>query len=307
MRCAASSLQQAPSKQSHLLSNVRAIAQVVVRCRPLSKQELSDGRTSIINTDESKGQVQLSGKDSSNDTLKVFTFDQVYGMASTQREVFQVSAQPIVDSVMEGFNGTVFAYGQTGTGKTYTMEGMAEPGDGSQHGIMLNTFEHVFKRIQDDKGSDREYLVYISYLEIYNEEIRDLLCKGGSKLQLKEQPGRGVYIKDLKQARPPFLLQLAALSRCGIARHVPRRLGTDALCIAGSASFACSCLWCNTLCVAYMLPLHPGMPLRQHRASSVQALDRRAQLQTLAAQAAQRCAATVRTVHIVSACPRRRL
>ena len=181
------------------LANQISLLQVVVRCRPLSKQELSDGHASIVDVDESKGQVQLCGPDSANDQLKVFTFDQVYGMESQQREVFQVSAQPIVDSVMQGFNGTIFAYGQTGTGKTFTMEGIVDDDSGSQQGIMLNTFDHVFNRIQDDKGNDRDFLVYISYLEVYNEDVRDLLCKGGSKLTLQEQPGQGFYVKGLKQ------------------------------------------------------------------------------------------------------------
>ena len=94
---------------------------------------------------------------------------------------------------MDGYNGTIFAYGQTGTGKTFSITGV--PKDAELKGIMPRAFESIFKQIECDNS--KEYLVRASYLEIYNEEIKDLLVKNGSKkLELKDKDS-GVYVKDL--------------------------------------------------------------------------------------------------------------
>ena len=79
------------------------------------------------------------------------------------------------ENVIQGYNGTIFAYGQTGTGKTHTITGV--PDDEKNKGIMPRAFENIFEQIGCD--SKRQYLVRASYLEIYNEEIRDLLSKKG--------------------------------------------------------------------------------------------------------------------------------
>ena len=94
--------------------------------------------------------------------------------------------------MIQGYNGTIFAYGQTGTGKTFTISGV--PKDPQLKGIMPRAFESIFKMIQSDTES--EYLVRVSYLEIYNEEIRDLMSKKPQKLELKDKD-TGVYVKDL--------------------------------------------------------------------------------------------------------------
>ena len=95
--------------------------------------------------------------------------------------------------MLQGYNGTLFAYGQTGTGKTFTITGV--PQDPELKGILPRAFESIFKQIECD--SSKEYLVRASFLEIYNEEIRDLLYKNGQKkLELKDKD-TGVYVKDL--------------------------------------------------------------------------------------------------------------
>lgn len=81
----------------------------------------------------------------------------------------------MVENVIQGYNGTVFAYGQTGTGKTFTITGV--PDDPDNRGIMLRAFDNIFEQIGCD--STRQYLVRASFLEIYNEGIRDLLSKKG--------------------------------------------------------------------------------------------------------------------------------
>lgn len=124
-----------------------------------------------------------------------FTFDSVYGDNSNQREVYDETAFPLIESVIEGYNGTIFAYGQTGCGKTHTMLGIKE--DPEQKGIIPHAFDHIFGFI-DEKEGNTKFLVRASYLEIYNEEIRDLLSnKGKAKLNLSESKDKGVFVKNL--------------------------------------------------------------------------------------------------------------
>lgn len=94
--------------------------------------------------------------------------------------------------MLEGYNGTVFAYGQTGCGKSFSMQGVKSPQE--QRGIIPRSFEHIFEAI--DASENMKYLVHASYLEIYNEDIRDLLGDDTRKrLELKEHPDKGVYVK----------------------------------------------------------------------------------------------------------------
>ncbi|KAK6299294.1 hypothetical protein J4Q44_G00308040 [Coregonus suidteri] len=151
------------SDKPEVMDNVK----VVVRCRPLNQKERSMGHKQAV----------------------------MFGPDSKQLDVYNLTARPIIDSVLEGYNGTIFAYGQTGTGKTFTMEGVrAVP---ELRGIIPNSFAHVFGHIAKAEG-DTRFLVRVSYLEIYNEEVRDLLGKDQmQRLEVKERPDVGVYIKDL--------------------------------------------------------------------------------------------------------------
>ena len=102
----------------------------------------------------------------------------------------------MVDAVLEGFNGTIFAYGQTGCGKTHTM--MGPPDD---KGVIPNSVEQIFCNVETRSSVKMEYLVRCSFLEIYNEEIRDLLGEQedsngkAKKYVLKEDPQKGIYVK----------------------------------------------------------------------------------------------------------------
>ncbi|XP_052441544.1 kinesin-like protein KIF3C [Carassius gibelio] len=168
---------------------------VVVRCRPLNRKEESMGYENIVQMDVKLGQVALRNpKAGLGELLKSFTFDAVYDACSKQSDLYDETVRPLIDSVLRGFNGTIFAYGQTGTGKTYTMQGQWL--DAERRGIIPNSFEHIFTHIS--RSQNQQYLVRASYLEIYQEEIRDLLTKDHSKkLELKESADSGVYIKDL--------------------------------------------------------------------------------------------------------------
>ena len=171
---------------------------VVVRCRPLNSKEQADGRGQVVLIDPKMGTCALLGtsKGSSGEPPKMFTFDQVYAQDTQQGLLYHQTASHIVDSVLEGFNGTIFAYGQTGTGKTFTMEGMNEPPE--LRGIIPRAFHQIFALIASRGGQSTEFLVRASYLEIYNEEIRDLLSKQAhNRLDLKEDPQCGVYVRDL--------------------------------------------------------------------------------------------------------------
>uniref|UniRef100_UPI0037E70004 kinesin-like protein KIF3C n=1 Tax=Semicossyphus pulcher TaxID=241346 RepID=UPI0037E70004 len=172
---------------------------VVVRCRPLNRKEESNGPAGcIVQMDLRLGQVILRNpRASSSEPMKTFTFDAVYDANSKQRDLYDESVRPLIDSVLAGFNGTIFAYGQTGTGKTYTMQGAWL--DPEKRGVIPNAFDHIFTHISRSQ-SDKQYLVRASYLEIYLEEVRDLLDPnhGSARaLELRESPDSGVYVRDL--------------------------------------------------------------------------------------------------------------
>ncbi|KAL7690530.1 putative kinesin-like protein [Plasmopara halstedii] len=167
---------------------------VVVRCRPLFGKELVEGRKSIVTIDQAAALISLKCPD--NDQQKSFTFDSVYDENTSQRQFYDESAYPLVESIFEGYNGTIFAYGQTGCGKTHTMQGKESPSD--LRGVIPLSFDHIFDTINAD--TMREYMVRASYLEIYNEDIRDLLSDDTKRrLDLKEAVDGTIYVKDLTE------------------------------------------------------------------------------------------------------------
>eukprot|EP00617_Octactis_speculum_P004847 CAMPEP_0185784658 /NCGR_PEP_ID=MMETSP1174-20130828/124556_1 /TAXON_ID=35687 /ORGANISM="Dictyocha speculum, Strain CCMP1381" /LENGTH=132 /DNA_ID=CAMNT_0028476359 /DNA_START=66 /DNA_END=461 /DNA_ORIENTATION=+ len=100
---------------------------VVVRMRPLNKKEKTEGRLPIIDLDREIGQVQMANPAKPDAPPKQFTFDGVFGTDTQQGFFYEESCYSLVENVMEGFNGTIFAYGQTGCGKTFTMQGENDP------------------------------------------------------------------------------------------------------------------------------------------------------------------------------------
>ena len=100
---------------------------------------------------------------------KTYTFDHTFGVDSTQKQVYQDVAHPIIENVLEGYNGTIFAYGQSGTGKTHSMEGVLN--SEKDMGIIPRAFSHIFDFISQSK--DIDYLVRCSMYEIYKEDIFD--------------------------------------------------------------------------------------------------------------------------------------
>ncbi|XP_032818047.2 kinesin-like protein KIF17 isoform X3 [Petromyzon marinus] len=166
---------------------------VVVRCRPTNEREKNLGCKVVVSMDTARGQCFIQ-KPGSGDEPKQFTFDGTYFIESSTEQIYNDIAYPLVEGVVEGYNGTVFAYGQTGCGKSFTMQGVSEPS--AQRGVIPRAFEHIFESIQCAENT--KFLFRASYLEIYNEEIRDLLGKDTKqRLELKEHPERGVYVRDL--------------------------------------------------------------------------------------------------------------
>lgn len=169
--------------------------QVVIRCRPLSSRELDNGNEKVVKmySHEDKGEIMIH-REGDDEPPKQFTFDKVFDENCMQEELFESTARHIVGNVLEGYNGTIFAYGQTGTGKTHTMEGELKPKE--MRGVMTRCFDAVFNCIEGHK--DAQFLVRASYLEIYKENIRDLLSSNPkNKLIMHEKPDSGVYVKDL--------------------------------------------------------------------------------------------------------------
>ena len=176
-----------------MASNQGECVQVMVRCRPMNSREQNNGSVNCIEVDKTVNQVIIVDKDKEN---RAFTYDAVYGIDSNQREVYDEGAFPLVESVMNGYNGTIFAYGQTGCGKTHTMIGVKDSKE--LRGIIPNAFDHIFGYFDDAQNTKKKFLIRCSYLEIYNEQIRDLLQKkSDQKLELKENPDKGVFVKDL--------------------------------------------------------------------------------------------------------------
>lgn len=121
----------------------------------------------VVATDSSIVQVQLTKPKSRDTPPKTFTFDGVYFMLDTTQQIYNEICFPLVSGVLEGYNGTVFAYGQTGCGKSYTMMGVEEPA--ANQGIIPRAFGHIFDHVAVNNSI--KYLVRASYLEIYNEEV----------------------------------------------------------------------------------------------------------------------------------------
>ncbi|CAN6348520.1 unnamed protein product [Urochloa humidicola] len=167
------------NKLIELKGNIR----VFCRCRPLNAEEIAEGALAAIDFESAKdGELIVKGHVSSK---KVFKFDSVFSPEEDQEKVFEKTA-PFATSVLDGFNVCIFAYGQTGTGKTFTMEGI----EGAR-GVNYRTLEELFRIIKEREGLFK-YEVTVSVLEVYNEQIHDLLLTGS-------QPGATTKRLEVRQ------------------------------------------------------------------------------------------------------------
>ncbi|XP_060578330.1 kinesin-like protein KIF17 isoform X2 [Ruditapes philippinarum] len=167
---------------------------VIVRCRPMNKREEDLKCKCVIEMTGARAQCAITNPGDAKAPPKSFTFDGAYFVDSTTENIYNEIAYPLVEGVTEGYNGTIFAYGQTGCGKSFTMQGIHDPP--TQRGIIPRAFDHVFETVSC--ADDTKFLIHASYCEIYNEEIRDLLGKDiKAKLELHEHPEKGVYVNGL--------------------------------------------------------------------------------------------------------------
>nr|XP_048681041.1 kinesin-like protein KIF17 isoform X2 [Caretta caretta] len=167
---------------------------VIVRCRPMNEREKALSCKAVVSMDSTRGQCFIQNPGATDEPPKQFTFDGAYYEGHNTEQIYNEIAYPLVEGVTEGYNGTIFAYGQTGSGKSFTMQGIVDPP--TQKGIIPRAFEHVFESVQCAENT--KFLVRVSYLEIYNEDIRDLLgADTKQKLELKEHSEKGVYVKGL--------------------------------------------------------------------------------------------------------------
>ncbi|EQB78652.1 kinesin-like protein KIF17 isoform a [Camelus ferus] len=148
----------------------------------------------VVTVDSARGQCFIQNPAAVDQPPTQFTFDGAYYMDHFTEQIYNEIAYPLVEGVTEGYNGTIFAYGQTGSGKSFTMQGLPDPP--CQRGIIPRAFEHIFESVQCAENT--KFLVRASYLEIYNEDVRDLLgADTKQKLEMKEHPEKGVYVKGL--------------------------------------------------------------------------------------------------------------
>ncbi|VVA97974.1 unnamed protein product [Arabis nemorensis] len=173
--------------------------QVLIRLRPLSTMErATQGYGKCLKQESPQTLVWLGHPETR------FTFDHVASETISQEKLFRVAGLPMVENCLSGYNSCVFAYGQTGSGKTYTMMGEISEAEGSlgeDCGVTARIFEYLFSRIKmEEEGRRDEKLKFsckCSFLEIYNEQITDLLEPSSTNLQLREDLGKGVYVENL--------------------------------------------------------------------------------------------------------------
>lgn len=143
-----------------------------------------------------------------------FTYDKTFGEDSTTQQVYDSVARGIVKSVCTGLNGTIFAYGQTSSGKTYTMQGSGTIAEGSTNtggGIVHMASQDIFRHILSEP--DRTFMVRASFLEIYNEEVRDLLATSSENraVSIREDPRRGVFVQSNEEIVTDYSSLLSVL------------------------------------------------------------------------------------------------
>ncbi|KAM6116664.1 kinesin-like protein KIF17 [Phoenicopterus ruber ruber] len=185
---------------------------VIVRCRPMNEREKALGCKAVVSMESARGQCFLQNPAAAGEPPKQFTFDGAYYQEHNTEQIYNEIAYPLVEGVTEGYNGTIFAYGQTGSGKSFTMQGIVDPS--TQKGIIPRAFEHIFESVQCAENA--KFLLRASYLEIYNEDIRDLLgADTKQKLELKEHPEKGVYVKGLSLHTVHSVLQCERIMETG--------------------------------------------------------------------------------------------
>ncbi|OIW20314.1 hypothetical protein TanjilG_08288 [Lupinus angustifolius] len=172
--------------------------QVLLRCRPLSDDEQRLNVPKVVSCNENKREVTVVQTVANKQVDRVFTFDKVFGPKSQQRSIYDQAISPIVHEVLDGFNCTVFAYGQTGTGKTYTMEGGMRNKGGdlpAEAGVIPRAVRQIFNILE---AQNADYSMKVTFVELYNEEITDLLSPedNSSSRPIEEKPKKPITLLE---------------------------------------------------------------------------------------------------------------
>ncbi|NXN17949.1 KIF4 protein, partial [Indicator maculatus] len=169
---------------------------VALRCRPLVPKEISEGCQMCLSFVPGEPQVVVG-----ND--KSFTYDYVFDPSVEQEEVFNTAVAPLIRGIFKGYNATVLAYGQTGSGKTFSMGGAytANQEHEPSVGVIPRVIKLLFK--EKEQRQEWEFVLKVSYLEIYNEDILDLLCpsRERSPISIREDPKQGIKIVGLTERK----------------------------------------------------------------------------------------------------------
>ncbi|CAA3007315.1 kinesin KIN-14Q [Olea europaea subsp. europaea] len=196
------------NKVLELKGNIR----VFCRCRPLNPEEIAAEATMAIDfSSEKDGELIVK---SNGISKKIFKFDAVFSPQADQADVFKDTA-PFATSVLDGYNICIFAYGQTGTGKTFTMEGSHD-----NRGVNYRTLEELFHIVEDRKKTFR-YEISVSVLEVYNEQIRDLLISESQpgvtskRLEIKQVVEGGRHVPGIVEARVTNVNEVWEVLRTG--------------------------------------------------------------------------------------------
>ena len=178
---------------------------VICRFRPMNELEKTNGNEMVATFTSNRS---LTFKSSRENNKYNFNFDRIFPPTTTQEEVYNNVVSEIIDSVLDGYNGTVLAYGQTSSGKTHTMQGII--GDPINMGIIPRMIEHVFNYMYG-AGDEFEFSVKVSMIEIYQEKIRDLIDTSRVDLNIKEDKKNGIYVNNVSEhyvGRPEEVLEI---------------------------------------------------------------------------------------------------
>ena len=185
---------------------------VICRFRPMNDLEKTTGNEQCC-VFTSPTSLQFNSSREKN-TYR-FNFDRIFPPSSTQEDIYAFGVKRIIDSVLDGYNGTVLAYGQTSSGKTYTMQG--EMASEETQGIIPRMISHVFNFIYKNEGTD--FMIKVSMIEIYQEKIRDLLDISRVNLNIREDSIKGIYVDGCSERYVGCPSDVLALLELGSANR----------------------------------------------------------------------------------------
>ncbi|KAK6070419.1 kinesin related protein 2 [Seiridium cupressi] len=184
---------------------------VFVRCRGRNDREVKENSAVVVETEGAKGKLVELSMGPNALTNKTYNFDRVFSQAADQSMIYEDIVKPVLDEMLSGMNCTIFAYGQTGTGKTYTMSGDMSDTFGilsDNAGIIPRVLHSLFKKLE---GDETESSVKCSFIELYNEELRDLISpEDNAKLKIFDDTSRKGHATTVVQGMEETHIMTAA-------------------------------------------------------------------------------------------------